>query len=261
MDAFIDNFFKRIQYKGNNDITFEDIRILMNLFAKHVPFENVDIIEKKDVTIDQTYLETKIIEKFRGGLCYELNPLFYYVLKELGFYVWMVSGTVGSRESLLKGTHIAVILQKNDERYVIDVGFGSNLALQPLPFTGEFVSSVTGSYRIIKSDMYSDEYVYEKYVNDKRVSKYIFTLEPIDESHINHVKDLITTHPKSSFNKSILLVKLTDDGHMTLTDETFTTVKNGNKHKRDINFMTMKQLSSDKFGISLDHIKRQDMNR
>lgn len=254
MSVFINRFFKRIQYKGNHNITFKDIRVLMSQFAKHVPFENVDIIEKRDMTINAKNLETKIMEQSRGGLCYELNPLFYYVLKELGFHVWMVSGTVGSRESSLRGTHIAIILQKDDEKYVIDVGFGSNLALQPLPFTGEFVSSVTGSYRIIESDMNNDEYVYEKYVNDERVSRYIFTLDPIDESYVNRVKDLITTHPKSTFNKSFLLVKLTDDGHMTLTDQTFTTVKNGKKRKRNIDPATMKQLSADEFGVMLDRI-------
>src|SRR5699024_7949001 len=142
----------------------------------------------------------------------------YYVLKELGFSVSMFAGTVGERNSPLQKTHIAILLQHENEKYVIDVGFGSNLSLKPLPFTGEFVTSVTGSYRIVRSEENDDEFIYEKYVNNERASRYFFTLDPIDEAHVNHVKDLIMTHPKSNFNKSLLLIKITEQGHMTLTD-------------------------------------------
>jgi len=44
---------------------------------------------------------------------------------------------------------------------LVDVGFGSHLALQPIPFTGEFVTSITGDYRIETENTELGEFIFE----------------------------------------------------------------------------------------------------
>src|SRR5699024_4192128 len=121
-------------------------------FAKHVPFENIDIINRQDMEINVDNLKNKIIDQDRCGLCYELNPMFYYFLKEIGFDVQMVAATVIGSDPGLNKTHLAIVLMTAENKYLIDVGFGSHLPLQPIPFTGRFVSSVTGKYRVRKAE-------------------------------------------------------------------------------------------------------------
>jgi len=41
-----------------------------------------------------------------------------------------------------------------------------------------------------------------------------------------------------------LLTKITDNGHMTLTEQTFTIVKDGEKHKKTIDSMEYKELAA-----------------
>ncbi|MBJ3143753.1 arylamine N-acetyltransferase, partial [Salmonella enterica subsp. enterica serovar Derby] len=50
-------------------------------FAHTIPFENLDVIASNTNTITMENLQNKILSRSRGGLCYELNTLFYYFLK------------------------------------------------------------------------------------------------------------------------------------------------------------------------------------
>ncbi|MFB4164815.1 arylamine N-acetyltransferase [Alteribacillus sp. JSM 102045] len=254
MGHFIEDFFKRIQYQGSQDVQFDDLPKLMFQFAKNVPFENIDIIQRKDIEINADNVKRKIIDQSRGGLCYELNPMFYYFLQERGFDVQMVPATVSGNHPEIIETHVTIVLKKNDQQYLIDVGFGANHALQPIPFSGEFVTSLTGEYRVKHDKTEAGEYVLEKYRCEKLEASYSFFLKQINESHLNHMKEVIMKHPHSPFNQSALLTKLTDDGHTTLTDKTFTIVKDGSKNKQSIDSIKLKQLSISQFGIDVGDI-------
>lgn len=77
----------------------------------------------------------------------------YFVLREAGFHVKLIRGTVyaGDQEGwALEGTHAAVWLSAENGDYLVDIGFGINLALQPIPLSGETVQSPVGSFRIKK---------------------------------------------------------------------------------------------------------------
>ncbi|MEH6889919.1 arylamine N-acetyltransferase [Bacillus sp. JJ864] len=251
MNTFLNDFFNRIQYE-KQDVTFEDICTLQSQFAKHIPFENMSIIQNENVHITFEDVKRKIIDNRRGGVCYELNPLFYYALKELGFDVHLIGGTVFSNEeNWLIQTHFATILHHNGQRYLIDVGFGSHHALQPLPFTGETITSPTGIYRIQKKETTFGEYSFEKYQDGKLEIGYDFFLARIDETALQNAKQIITHHEKSPFNKSPLLTKRTDDGHITLTDKTYTVIKEKQKSKQTIDTQTFRALALREFGIAI----------
>jgi len=85
-------YFERIKYTGSFDITFEVLSKLQLMHLMNVPFENLDI--QNHIKIDLDNLFYKIVTRKRGGFCYELNGLFYKLLKEIGFTVKMVSARV-----------------------------------------------------------------------------------------------------------------------------------------------------------------------
>jgi N-hydroxyarylamine O-acetyltransferase len=57
-----------------------------------VPFENLDIALGRPIVLDEAALFDKIVERRRGGFCYELNGLFASLLRALGFQVTLLSG-------------------------------------------------------------------------------------------------------------------------------------------------------------------------
>ena len=61
---------------------------------------------------------------------------------------------------------------------------------------------------------------------------------------------IIVEHECSPFNKVPLIVKLTEDGHASLTKDSLTIAKNG-KNERKVTDGQYKNLLHSKFGITL----------
>ncbi|SMO32023.1 arylamine N-acetyltransferase family protein [Melghirimyces algeriensis] len=247
-----EKFFERIHYQGSHNVTFEDLPSLQLQFTKAIPFENMDVMRKDHRKVTLENVKKKIIDQKRGGICYELNPLFYWFLQQQGFKVYMVAGTVirdGEPRGPI-GTHVTTLLLHNEEPYIVDVGFGSNLALQPIPMTGQTVSSFTGEYRIQKTQTPWGDYTLEKYQNGELKVRYSFSTKPVDETYLDQVKDQITHHEQSPFNKSILLTKLIDNGHITLTEQSLTTTKNQQRTQQKIDQHLFQELCQRHFGIA-----------
>ena len=88
----IQQYLERIKYDGNVTASLEVLSKLQVLHLMNVPFENLDIQNKIKINLDNLF--DKIVTRKRGGFCYELNGLFYKLLKQIGFAVKMVSARV-----------------------------------------------------------------------------------------------------------------------------------------------------------------------
>jgi len=106
-----------------------DYLFLAELQNKHilsVPFENLDIQANIPILLEPEHLYEKIVVNKRGGFCYELNFLFYTLLKNLGFDVIMSSASffhADINKFAPPFDHLALIV-KLDKCYLTDVGFG-----------------------------------------------------------------------------------------------------------------------------------------
>jgi N-hydroxyarylamine O-acetyltransferase len=98
-----------------------------------IPFENLDVFHRRGVTTDAPTSVAKIVERGRGGWCYELNGAFGWLLGQLGFTVDYVSCRVndGTRWGPDRD-HCAVIVRMGPDRLFVDVGFGDSPML-PIP--------------------------------------------------------------------------------------------------------------------------------
>ncbi len=67
----------------------------------------------------------------------------------------------------------------------------------------------------------------------------------------NAAQKIIVEHECSPFNKVPLIVKLTEDGHASLTKDSLTIAKNGKKTKEKVTDGQYKNLLHSKFGITL----------
>src|SRR5690625_4042554 len=90
----VNPYLKRI---GINDIHQNNLETLSHLQLQHmyhVPFENLDVIRHVPIPLDVETYYKKIVLNHRGGFCYELNGLFNWLLKSLGFTTHLISATV-----------------------------------------------------------------------------------------------------------------------------------------------------------------------
>ncbi len=118
----------------------EGLRTLHRAHLLAIPYENLDVQLGRPVTIDIAPIYEKIVERRRGGWCYEMNGLFDWALGELGFQVTrMASGVM--REAFgdfTIGNHLVLQVELPEGLYLADVGFGDG-SLVPMKLApGEF---------------------------------------------------------------------------------------------------------------------------
>src|SRR6476659_8547107 len=87
-------YLDRIRYSGPVEATAENLRALHRAHLLTVPFENLDISVGRKTVVDEEAILKKIVERRRGGFCYELNGAFAALLRALGFQVTLLSARV-----------------------------------------------------------------------------------------------------------------------------------------------------------------------
>jgi len=125
-------YLDRIAYRGSTAPNSETLRALHRAHLLAVPFENLDIALGRRIAMDLDAFVRKVVERRRGGFCYELNGAFAALLRALEFKVTLLSARVvgeGGRESP-EFDHLCLRVEL-EESWLADVGFGE-LFLEPL---------------------------------------------------------------------------------------------------------------------------------
>src|SRR6476661_9816152 len=109
----------------------ETLRHLHHAHMLSVPFENLDISLGRKIICQEEGFLRKIIERLRGGFCYELNGAFAALLRELGFRVTLLSARVPRENggNAPEFDHLALRVDL-EEPWLVDVGFGDSF-LEP----------------------------------------------------------------------------------------------------------------------------------
>jgi len=260
MSELNDLFRRRIGISNREKITFENLDQILEKMARTVPFENLRILNHSTDIISKPYLINKILINQEGGLCYELNSLLYLFLIENGYNAVLTRGIVFNPEtrqySGVGRTHFTILLTHEGKTYVIDTGFGANLPLRPVPTTGEVVFSENGQFRVKKIKNEHGDYALEMIIKHKATDwkiGYVFdsaqTTAEISEG--DAIKQMISEHPESAFNKKPLVTKLTDTGSITLTDSSLTQWEHGTVTKINIENKSFPALLKQHFNMSI----------
>lgn len=172
-----------------------------------------------------------MVDRRRGGYCFEHNTLFATVLEELGFGVTRCLGRVRMSNHVdpRPATHMTLLVDGE----VVDVGFGSANPLGPVPLGGE---ATYGPYtwRTTRARSPEGEEVWMMSLLD--MALYSFTeapQHPVDYVTPNH---FAATHRLSLFTQVELTERLPD----------------GAVHVRTIDAPDYGTTLGDRFGIDLD---------
>lgn len=257
----ISSYLKRIKYEGKTEISYETLCNLHIAHMLNVPFENLNVYYKKSILLDRESLYEKIVENKRGGYCFEMNGLFSFILKELGFKVTDLLARVEVDGKFYSAkTHQVLMVEIDDKRWLVDVGFGRDGITVPLLLEEGIDQQQFGrTYRLLKDPKFG--YALQNKVEDEYHYMYAFTLDecyPADYVMSSH---FTSTFPHSWFTKMRFCTMPTKKGRITLTDECFKVVANGQvseakiSDEDDFNEMLKKY-----FAIDLDLIKVKDQN-
>jgi N-hydroxyarylamine O-acetyltransferase len=213
------HYLARIGYSGSLK---PDAQTLQGLHLAHmfsVPFENLDIGLRRPIRLTEEALWDKIVVQKRGGFCYELNGLFAWLLKKLGFEITHLNARVYNRQGELgiDFDHLALLVQIPDQsrRWLVDVGFGDSFN-EPLDFEpGEEQVQGLRSYRL---EQISNGFVtWQKNYDGTWERHYFFDLQShkfpqeYESACLYH-----QTSPDSSFTTRSIISRATPDGRVSL---------------------------------------------
>ncbi|MEK5233281.1 arylamine N-acetyltransferase [Lysinibacillus sp. FSL K6-0232] len=143
MNTQIQQYLQHIRFQGTLEPT---IQLLGQLQTRHlltIPYENLDVVLKHSISFAIPDLFQKIIIERRGGNCFELNILFSWLLRELGFSVtnryaqfWRnVTENTPPEEIPM---HQLLLVKNAGQSYISDVGVGALAPCKPVPLVAGY---------------------------------------------------------------------------------------------------------------------------
>jgi N-hydroxyarylamine O-acetyltransferase len=227
----VDAYLRRIRYRGSRTPDLETLRALHLAHLHAVPFENLDVGLGRPSILDPGRLFDKVVNQGRGGICHELNALFYGLLSALGFDVEMLSGRVYGRRNTL-GPELEHMLLKVDldRRWIADVGFGETFR-QPLLLDARGEQK-DGVRRFFLGHEEGERALWMRRPRGAWTPQYRFTLQPRSLDEYAAACELRLSSPGSFFSKNLMCSMATPNGRVTLLNDRLIVTWNGLKQER-----------------------------
>lgn len=150
----VEKYLSRINYDGGREPNAENLALLQYSHLLSVPYENLDILAGQRIKLDIESLADKIINRSRGGYCFELNRLFGWLLSELGYGVtdYVARYFRGESATPKRRHHVLRVKCPDNAEFLCDVGVGAVIPLYPIPYRFDSVFDQDGVRYALKRD-------------------------------------------------------------------------------------------------------------
>ena len=206
-------YLRRINYGGPLSPTRQTLHNLHRAHLLAIPFENIEVQFKRVPSLDIERIYEKIVVAKHGGWCFEMNSLFAWALREIGFTVDIAGASVEREKhpSRARINHMVLIVRL-DQPFLADVGFG-NGSLTPLPLR-------PGSYNDTRFEFHlTRDGEWWRFHNHRYDgTTYDFLETPLQLEDFQQENDWLATSPESYFVQNLVCARLTDDGIVKLTN-------------------------------------------
>jgi N-hydroxyarylamine O-acetyltransferase len=268
-DSYLDRI--GLDPDATRDPDFESLARLQRAHVTSVPFETLsitgdpfgtEVVERDDevgepdaegVVLTLPHLYEKIVERERGGFCFELNGLFGWFLEDLGFEADRIAaGMLGDdgdpRPPANHHTHLVSL----DRTYVVDVGTGTPPIRRPIPLDGsEVTDAAEVEWRVVESDRPDAEYLtqYREPTDEEWTDRYVFDATPRKLSYFEATCDYLATAPESTFTGDPVVSMATEGGHKKLSRGTLTRSERGDETELEVDDEEWHDVLESKFGL------------
>jgi N-hydroxyarylamine O-acetyltransferase len=195
----------------------EGLTQLQEHHLENIPFENLDIVVGRTITLDYPHLFDKIVLQKRGGYCFELNTLYAELLKAIGFSPKPVLGRVwlSNPNKTPPRNHLAYLVELNGRTYITDVGFAGLTSRIPLDINDPNpVNDNDGLMRVTK--IADHEFMIQRHNEKEWTNLYSFENLEISEEDIDISNYYMSTHPNSHLIHHKCVGRNTKEGRIGL---------------------------------------------
>ena len=210
----IDAYLARIGLRERPSATLAGLKTVHRAHLLAIPYEDIDVQLGRPVTIERPAIFEKIVNRKRGGWCYEMNGLLGWALSELGFNVTRATGAV-MREMFgdeSNANHLVLRVELPEGIYLADVGFGDGPRDPVKVAAGAFRSGgfdfslrrVDDSWWRLHSHPFG------------AAPSFDFNLAPASEAALAVRCDQLQTDPQSHFRLNLFCFRHTEKGVTSL---------------------------------------------
>jgi N-hydroxyarylamine O-acetyltransferase len=231
LDMNLSAYLQRIGFAAVPRPDLATLQALQHAHVHSVPFENLDVQLGRAVPFGLTASFAKIVQRRRGGWCYEMNGVFGWALQQIGFTVQRLSAGV-MRERVgdgQLGNHLCLKVTL-DRPYLVDVGFGGSLTA-PLPLQVGERNDAPFQVQLAPS---SDHYWRFTEILGASPFSFDFRDTPADEGLLAAKCDFLQTDPVSPFVQNLVVQQRVANAHVTVRGRVLTVVAHGRTERRTL---------------------------
>ncbi len=222
----LETYLNRIAYTGAREPTLTVLNALQEAHLSAIPYENLDIHLGRPVLLDQSRAYEKIVLQKRGGWCYEMNVLFAWALREIGFEVqYLSSGVLRPNGQTPDGDHLILLV---NQAYLADVGFGDG-AICALPILQGTYQAGFLEYRISLEDNWTMHNP-----TQSNTAGFVFSLEPRKLEFFQERCTDLQTSPDSGFVRTTVCQRITQEALYTLRGAVLTILTKTGESRRTV---------------------------
>lgn len=230
--------------------------------ACSVPFENLDVLAGKGISVEPDDIYQKLVLNRRGGYCFEQNSLMLEMLQLLGFEARSAAGRIRLRVpkgELPNRTHVFVIVTLDREEYVVDCGMGGFSLTAPIRLVENIEQPTPHETRRIVVE--GDQWFQQALTDEGWIDLFQTGLEEMPYVDRRLANWWTSTNPTSLFSTSLTIGLARPDGtRCGLLNDRFThrrVPKNGQRGEvlKEIlieDRQQLRQVIETKFGLELD---------
>ncbi|MBR0459071.1 MAG: arylamine N-acetyltransferase [Victivallales bacterium] len=216
----VEQYLQRIGHTGSVAPTEATLRTLQGEHLRSIPYENLDILAHKEHSLAYEDLFQRIVLNHRGGYCFELNGLFGWLLRKLGFQTEEFFGRwlAGEPLPVPKRRHRIILVHLKKGDFVADVGIGGPSPIAPLLFEYFREQEREGVlWRIVPDNVLGS--VIQHKTNNEWLNYYAFDDAPQQNLDFTYAHYYYTHAPASPFlNKTIVHIR-TKNGRNSIYSE------------------------------------------
>ncbi|MCE9560129.1 MAG: arylamine N-acetyltransferase, partial [Armatimonadetes bacterium] len=194
----------RIGFVGEFEPTLDVLHQLALRHACSIPFENLDILLGRGISLDLAELEKKLIHDRRGGYCFEQNGLMLGILRQIGFQVTPLAGRVRldrTRDFLPPRTHLFLVVDLDGVEWFFDVGVGGYSLTSPiLRNEPQEQTTIHETRRIVIEE---GKFFHQARSGDGWIDVYEFTGEEMPEIDREVANWWTSTSPNAKFSQNL----------------------------------------------------------
>lgn len=229
--------------------TPEGLALMQAAHRQAITFENIDVLLGRGIRIGSDDVFAKLVERGRGGYCFEQNRLFADMLAAIGITnrpllarprLAMPEGYVPPR------THVLLLCKLEGQHWIADAGFGGSY-VPPLPLEdGATTGTGDGAQHRLRHIARPDgEWVLERSgpvattdgrhrADESWQAQYTFDLAHVEQDDLEMSNHWAATYPKSRFVLGPIISRVLPAGFVSLNGAQLSIASGGEAEKRQL---------------------------